>query len=277
LFTHKHVKVALSGDGADELFKGYNKHRALVLSESAGNRLFSRTFSSLLGAGSRQGKIKNRIRQLKKFATLTKLPDIGKQKFLASVAGNPECMALLKHSVPSFYFDSLFHVSESLQAFPLEDTFDLQTVLADDMLVKADRFSMRHGLELRNPFMDYRVVEYALNLPQRQKISRREQKIILRKTFGHLLPAKTVNRGKKGFELPLQKWLNGYLQEKLKRDFLDEEKIRADGILNPAQVKAIMQEAGSENPGDSPARLWAVIVFNSWLNQYQEFITPATH
>lgn len=159
--TKQHVKVALSGDGADELFKGYYKHKALVLCGSERNKLFVRALSGVFSGkkSSRDGMINNKVRQFKKFEHLIQLPDIEKQKFLATISGHAECATLVNEGVSSLYFDSLFKQSESFAEFALEDTFDMQTVLADDMLVKTDRFSMRHGLEVRNPFLDYRVDE----------------------------------------------------------------------------------------------------------------------
>lgn len=212
-YTRQHVKVALSGDGADELFKGYNKHRALLLSKNYGNRLFARTAAFILSRAknSRQGALQNKLRQLKKFNRLAGLSEVQKQQFLASISDHNDCESLLKAPAGDGYFSSLFGTTSTYQNFRFEDTFDIQTVLADDMLVKADRFSMRHGLEIRNPFLDYRVVEYALNLPDTEKIAGSGQKLILKREFAHLLPPEIFTRSKKGFEVPLQKWLSNQI------------------------------------------------------------------
>ena len=275
-FTSDHVKVALSGDGADELFKGYNKHRALLLSDNTATQVLGRFLSTMLNknSGSRDGAVNNKVRQIKRFAQLARLPDAEKLKFLASVSTNAECMTLLKHSVPSFYFDSLFTLSERMSNFSLQDASDLQVVLPDDMLVKADRFSMRHGIEIRTPFLDYRIAEYALNLPQRLKINRRHQKIILKKTFAHLLPHDIIPRGKKGFELPLQSWLSKNLRSRIDNEWLHPEKLAAEGILDPVKVRKICTQVYSDDPGDSPAQLWAVIVFEHWLDNFKEYVAP---
>lgn len=262
--TRKHVTVALSGDGADELFKGYNKHRALMLSESAGNRFFARAAAFVAGRGSRDGKLNNKLRQLKKFATLAGLSETEKQKFLASISTGDDCHRLLKYNFSETYFDSLFETYKSFERFSFEDTFDIHTVLADDMLVKADRFSMQHGLEIRNPFLDYRVVEFALNLSKNEKINSKGQKLILRKEFEGLLPPEIFSRSKKGFELPLQKWLSGPLKSKIENTLLSRERIEDEKILNWPRVKQIMDSAFSDNPGDDAAKLWALVVFQGW-------------
>jgi len=273
-YTKKHVKVALSGDGADELFKGYNKHKALLMSRSRRNNVLAKSMSVVFpfDKNSRDGYLNNKLRQLKKFNALTKLSSTEQQKFLASISDHKACEQLLRGKTAAAYFDDLFKTTESLSRFNLEDTFDIQTVLADDMLVKADRFSMQQGIEIRNPFLDYRVVEFALNLDKDQKISRAQQKIILKNSFAHLLPKEIFNRSKKGFELPLQKWLSNNLRSKLETEWLNQEKIEAEEILDYTQVEALKNQMFSGNAGDSAAKLWAVIIFESWLNNFKNYI-----
>ncbi|MBL7922404.1 MAG: asparagine synthase (glutamine-hydrolyzing) [Bacteroidia bacterium] len=273
-FTKQFVKVALSGDGADELFKGYNKHKALLMSENSLNMLIAGTASPLLSisSGSREGTLANKTRQLKKFNALVKLSSTEKQKFLASISTQKETDQLLKTKIRTAYFDNLFKTNQSLHNFELEDTFDLQTVLADDMLVKADRFSMQHGIEIRNPFLDYRVVEFALNLEKNKKISRNEQKIILKKSFNQLLPFEIFTRSKKGFEVPLHKWLTGKFNSEIENKILNKEKIKAEDILNYEAIEGLIKKMHSKNPGDSAAKLWAVIVFESWLTNFKDYI-----
>lgn len=273
-FTKQFVKVALSGDGADELFKGYNKHKALLMSENSLNKLIAGTTSPLLSlsSGSREGTLANKTRQLKKFNALVKLSSIEKQKFLASISTQKETDQLLKTKISTAYFDSLFKTNQSLHNFKLEDTFDLQTVLADDMLVKADRYSMQHGIEIRNPFLDYRVVEFALNLEKNKKISRNEQKIILKKSFEQLLPSEIFTRSKKGFEVPLHKWLTGKFNSEIENKILNKEKIKTEDILNYEAIEGMIKKMHSKNPGDSAAKLWAVIVFESWFTNFKDYI-----
>lgn len=265
-YTKQHVKVALSGDGADELFKGYNKHRALLLDKNPLNRAVARLAGSLASGGnhSRHGKLSNKLRQLKKFNQLAGLSNTDKQKLLATISSHDECVALIKPAFSNNSFEDLFKNTESFMAFTFEDTFDIQTVLADDMLVKADRFSMQHGIEIRNPFLDYRVVEFAMNLPEEQKINKHGQKLILKNSFADLLPPEIFTRSKKGFELPLQKWLSNQLRAKVEQDWLNQSRIESEGILNYVQVKAIQDKAFSANPGDSAAKLWAILVFQAW-------------
>lgn len=275
--TKKHVKVALSGDGADELFKGYNKHKALVLSESNSTKLLTKLISPFARSisESRQGNIQNKVRQLKKLDQLMDLNSTDKQSFLAQISSNYEVQKLLSNKVNESYFNSLFNVNEVYSSFKLEDTFDLQTVLKDDMLVKADRFSMQHGLEIRNPFLDYRIVEYALNLRSDKKINSKYQKIILRESFAKLLPQEIFNRSKKGFELPLWKWLNNELKHDVQSKWLNKELINDQKLFNYSQIELLLKQLFSNNPGDSAAKVWALIVFQNWYLQNKQYIIHA--
>lgn len=272
-YTKQHVKVALSGDGADELFKGYNKHKAILLSKSKSSKFITSAVHSLssLFPESRQGNLKNRSRQITKFKKLITLNDKVKQQFLAQICDGQEANALLKKRQSSAYFNSLFKPSK-IFPFPLEDTFDLEVVLKDDMLVKADRFSMLNGIEIRSPFLDHRIVNYALNLGHKEKINRTGQKIILRKKFEHLLPKEVFMRKKKGFELPLWKWLNAELREEIENKWLSKKIITEQNIFNYDEVEKLKAKLFSNNPGDSAARVWALIVFQNWYMQNKSYI-----
>lgn len=273
-YTKRQVTVALSGDGADELFKGYNKHKALFLSQSTSTKLAANAlypFTKLLPE-SRQGVIPNKLRQLSKFKNLIGLNEKEKQQFLAQISTDQELQKLFKHKYSTSYFNNLFNTNFAFKQFKLVDAFDLQTVLKDDMLVKADRFSMQHGLEIRNPFLDYRVMEYALNLNNNEKINKRGQKLILQKEFGHLIPKQIFERTKKGFELPLWKWLNHELRNEIETKWLSKELINEQGIFNYGHIDLIKKKLFSKSPGDSAAKTWALIVFQHWYLQNKKYI-----
>lgn len=272
-YTKQHVKVALSGDGADELFMGYNKHRAEFLSNKFVYKNLVPAFLPVydLVQGSRNSKFGNKIRQLKRFAEAVKLNP--KERFMswACISNQTEVNALLNRREKTD-FDSLFKEPFEQSTFNQVNYADLKIVLADDMLVKADRMSMQHGLEIRNPFLDYRVVEMAMNLPMHQKINGTHQKVILRNNFKHLLPAAIFTRSKKGFELPLWKWLKKELSTEINANWLSEQKIKEQGLFNYDTIQQLKNKLLSNNPGDAPAQIWALIVFNQWYENYREFV-----
>ncbi len=273
-YTAQHVKVALSGDGADELFKGYQKHKALYLAKSGSRKILTKAVYPLgkLLKESREGYLSNKWRQIKKFNHLLHLKDIEKLQFLAQISHHHEVEHLLLNKKTGNYFQNLFQSSKVFSAFSINNTFDIQTVLKDDMLVKADRFSMQHGLEIRNPFLDYRVVEFALNLSEKEKINATQQKLILHKTFRELLPTQIFERRKKGFEMPLRKWMTSVLKNDIETKWLDKNTIEKQQLFNYNYITQLKQKAFSANPGDSAAKLWALVVFQNWYLQNKDYI-----
>lgn len=272
-YTKQHVKVALSGDGADELFMGYNKHKAEFLSNQFLYKNLLPAFSPIynLMIGSRNSGFGNKIRQIKRFAEAVKLSPMDRYISWACISNQTECDNLIKQK-NIYSFDSVFEDAFSQSQFNPVNYADLKIVLSDDMLVKADRMSMQHGLEIRNPFLDYRVVEMAMNLPMHQKINANEQKVILRTHFKHLLPQRIFSRSKKGFELPLWKWLKNELKPDIENKWLSREYILEQGLFNYSAIEELKQKLVSNNPGDAPAKIWALIVFQQWYKKHIHFI-----
>ena len=274
-YTRLHVKVALSGDGADELFKGYHKHKALYYTKSGGRKTLVKMiypFGKLIKE-SREGAISNKWRQLKKFHHLMHLSERQQLDFLAQISSHNETEQLILTEHNSDYFNRLFNKSSLFPDHPLQNTFDLEVVLKDDMLVKADRFSMRHGLEIRNPFLDYRIVEYALKLHDQKKISALGQKLILKDIFKDLLPAQIFERRKKGFELPLRKWMMQSMRNEIEKHWLSREFIDEQKVFRYTSVNDIKQRAFSSNPGDSAAKLWALVIFQNWYLRHKHHLS----
>ncbi|MBK7668666.1 MAG: asparagine synthase (glutamine-hydrolyzing) [Sphingobacteriaceae bacterium] len=197
-YTKKHVKVALSGDGADELFMGYNKHKAELLSRKFSSKALSPMMSPVLSLlpDSRNKSFSNKVRQLKRFSKSVNLKAEDRYINWACISNEKEVNDLLL-SKSNHSFNDLFSEAFTQKNFNPVNYADLKIVLADDMLVKADRMSMQHGLEIRNPFLDYRVVEFAMNLAENKKISNQGQKLILKESFKDLLPKEIFSRKKK--------------------------------------------------------------------------------
>jgi asparagine synthase (glutamine-hydrolysing) len=272
-YTVKHAKVALSGDGADELFMGYNKHKAELLSDKFFYNTILPLISPMLGlfAGSRNSGFSNKIRQARRFADAVKLDPMHRYIHWACISRDKEVEAIIKKSYSS-EFENIFSPSFQQKKFNPVNHADLNIVLADDMLVKADRMSMQHGLEIRNPFLDYRVVEYAMNLPVENKITGAGQKLILRNEFRSLLPDEIFTRKKKGFELPLWKWLNQELKHDIENKWLSKDVIEEQNLFFYPAIKELKDELFSSSPGDAPAKVWALIVFQNWYSNFKEFI-----
>jgi asparagine synthase (glutamine-hydrolysing) len=160
--------------------------------------------------------------------------------------------------------------------FPLEDKttllqyLDLKLYLQDAILVKMDRASMACSLEVRAPFLDYELVEFVMNLPSSLKLRRFTSKYLLKKVMKDFLPKEVIHRKKKGFGVPIAKWVKGPLKE-LFGDLLSYERIEKEGFLNPNYVTSLLQDHLSGKK-DNRKQLWTLLVWELWLNRYHPSI-----
>ena len=270
MHTRKHVTVALSGDGADEIFAGYNKHAAELKVRAGGfgaNLVMSaHPFLNQLPK-SRNNKTGNRIRQLHKFAEGMKLENKERYWQWAKFAGfeGDEIFARdnkeRNKEADKRKKEILKYVNADYNSILLTD---LQLVLENDMLVKVDRMSMSHSLEVRVPFLDNKVVDFAFSLPVNFKIDSSHRKKILKDTFKNYLPEELFNRGKKGFEVPLLNWFKTDLKSMIINDLLSNEFIKEQKIFNLAEIKKIKTKLFSNSPDDAVEKVWALIVFQYW-------------
>jgi asparagine synthase (glutamine-hydrolysing) len=136
------------------------------------------------------------------------------------------------------------------------------------MLTKVDLMSMSCSLEVRVPFLDVEVVNFIFSLPDEYKITRGLRKRILQDAFRDLLPPELYNRPKKGFEVPLLKWFRKEMKSMINDDLLSKEFITTQGIFDLAEVEKLKSRLFSADPGDVHARIWALIVFQSWFKKY---------
>jgi asparagine synthase (glutamine-hydrolysing) len=140
----------------------------------------------------------------------------------------------------------------------------MNLVLPNDMLMKVDLMSMAQGLEVRVPFLDYNVVNFAFSLPDDYKINSSGRKRILRDTFRDILPAELYHRPKKGFEVPLLKWFRREMKTLIDDDLLSKTFVEQQNIFNYNEILKLKKQLFSNNPGDIHARIWGLIVFQWW-------------
>jgi asparagine synthase (glutamine-hydrolysing) len=268
--TSKHVKVALSGDGADEMFAGYNKHRAeYIARRSSWLKPIAHLMKPVaeMVPSSRNTYFGNKSRQFLRFEEALQLEPAERYWQWCSITNEIDAKRMMKATYDTLEYG---HRKASLtrdikNGKDLTDVLlaDMKMVLAGDMLVKADRMSMAHGLEVRNPFLDVMVVDFAFGLPSSAKIDRRMRKKILQNAFRGLLPAELYNRPKKGFEVPLLKWMRTGLETRLDR-LLEKEWIEHQGLFDYEEISLLRKKLASNSPGDAPARLWALMAFQEW-------------
>lgn len=277
--TKEKASVALSGDGADELFSGYQKHAAFYKAMKGGMTV--NAVQALLPVWkrlpkSRNGFISNKIRQLQRFAEGSNLNIRDRYWAWATFANKQEALGLMHDRLKN---DLSVEKAEARRRIYLEnipDTYDMndllyadmQLVLTNDMLTKVDLMSMANGLEVRVPFLDHEVVKFAFQLPESAKINGAMKKRILQDAFRDELPPELYNRPKHGFEVPLLKWFRHELKDLIQNNLLKDAFIAEQGIFNPEAVKNLKKQLYSQNPGDVHARIWALIVFQYWWKKY---------
>lgn len=270
--TRKQATVALSGDGADELLGGYNKHAAFYRALHPG--LAEKTVAVLrplwwLLPKSRHAPFSNTARQLNRFAAGTTLSSIDRYWYWASFATGRQADRMLR---PGLRTESHFaeRRQELLRSIPSTETLndilltDMRLVLPNDMLTKVDRMSMAHGLEIRNPFLDVNVVDFLFTLPDHFKIDRGMRKKLLQDAFRDVLPPELYNRPKKGFEVPLLKWMRRDLKGVIRDELLSKAFIEDQGIFDYREIRKLKSQLFAISPGDIHARMWGLVVFQWW-------------
>jgi asparagine synthase (glutamine-hydrolysing) len=273
--TRNQVTVALSGDGADELFGGYNKHRAEYFLRNNTIKTKALQYTGFIWDAlpkSRNTWAGNKVRQLHRFAEGASLSASERYWRWCAFTDEQRAFDLLKS--PLNKIDYTHRKSEILQGITNSGSFnevlltDTQLVLQNDMLTKVDMMSMANGLEVRSPFLDYEIVNFAFTLPVSSKIDTTQQKKILRDTFRSQLPPELFNRPKKGFEVPLLNWFNTELRSLITDDLLNDDYIEAQGIFNVEAVKALKKQLFSNSPQEATARTWGLIVFQYWYKKH---------
>ena len=269
-YTKEKVTVALSGDGADELFSGYNKHEALRIASQSSLK------NSIVKAGkpfykflpqSRQNKIGNLGRQLDKYAKGLSLSEKDRYISWASFMASLQAQSLVKNN------DLFSDRSKNLLPFEVKSMNDVlyadfNLVLTNDMLKKVDSMSMANSLEVRTPFLQHDLVAYVFSLPEEYKIDKTSRKKILKDAFASDLPSELANRPKHGFEVPLLKWFKNEMKGYLTQNVFNRELIEAQGFLNWNEVNKIAQQLNSSSPKDAVSATWALVVFQHWIKKW---------
>jgi asparagine synthase (glutamine-hydrolysing) len=273
------VTVALSGDGADEMLGGYNKHAAELRLQTSGllrNMAgMARPLLEVLpkSRNSRSGNLSRKLYKLSKIAALSAkerywatagfYPGIPPHPFFLHPLSEQELTTYEteRQELIRFISDTSANMSQVLMS-------DMHLVLGGDMLVKVDRMSMANSLEVRNPFLDYRVVNHVMSQPAEYRIDKHRRKKMLIDTFGHFLPPELLRRSKMGFEIPLLNWLRKDLRPLIEEDLLSGEFIHHQGLFQYAPISALIKKLHSSDPDDSVARIWGLLVFQHWWKKH---------
>jgi len=277
--TRQNVTVALSGDGGDELFAGYNRYVARRLAYYY-NKLpeflrdkFLNKFLSMFPENSKY-YAKSVIKKAKLFVSMASRIDQDPLEVLPVVFSEQDRNKLLTRDFidqlrrsQKTEGDEIRNISENfrfLDEISHMMWVDLHTYLPDDIFVKVDRMSMAHSLEVRSPFMDYEVVEFICSLPIEYKLKGITTKYILRAAMNEALPRIVLERSKQGFSVPLAVWFKNKLSN-LSREYM-LSKGTAE-LLNLERIKQLLAEH-QEGKKDNSHRLWTLLIFCKWWNEY---------
>jgi asparagine synthase (glutamine-hydrolysing) len=276
--TRKHVTVALSGLGGDEIAGGYERYLGMAFMQYyrklpgfVRNSIVSNLVRSI--PDSKAGKHFNN--RLKRFAAFSDLPyDQAYFSFVSEYPDNvkislfsDDVLTSLRQSKSTFsYFDEYAEESGCGDDLNKLLYIDMNTYLVDDLLTLSDRMSMQHSLEMRVPFLDHTIVEHFAQVNQNLKIHGFSKKIILKKIAENLLPNKLIYRKKKGFSVPLVLWFRGKLKPYV-LEILNEKSIKKAGLLNAESVNNILNQhfGGQENNDE---KIWALMCLMIWYNKY---------
>jgi asparagine synthase (glutamine-hydrolysing) len=276
--AREHVKVALSGDGGDELFGGYNRYfwsdtilrtmRVLPYPLRRTAAAICRGVPSaaaeacgaMLPRGLRPARIGEKTRKLAEILELVDEDEV----YRRLVSQWPDPQTAMGDELRPFpaarrLADVAIDPIERMQAL------DSVTYLPDDILTKVDRATMSVGLEARVPLLDHRVVEFAWRLPPALKVQGKTGKLPLRRILYRRLPRALVDRPKQGFAIPLAQWLRGPLRP-WAEELLAEHRLRATGFLDPRVVRARWSEHVAATR-DWSAAIWTVLVLMAWLDR----------
>ncbi len=252
----KKVTMTLSGDGGDELFLGYGAYNWASRMNNPLLKYGHNFASSFLKMGSNKYK---RVSNLLSYPSNTFIQShlFSQEQYFFSVQ---ELNLLLKSEVSNLNFSQFLQpTNRKLSSVEKQALFDLHYYLPDDLLVKVDRASMQNSIEARVPLLDYRIVEFALNLPQNYKKKGSCSKFLLKEVLFDYIPKEFFDRPKWGFSIPLDKWMMNELKEEIEAYiFLENE------FINTNYVK-LLYKRFCNNETFLYQRIWAIYVFNKFL------------
>ena len=275
--ARRHVTVVLSGDGGDELFGGYDRylpHPRIVAFDRYSPRALRRV-ATLAAAGLPHGtRGRNFLRHVGRdhrgryvdsirFFGADEKPDLLSRAVRAQLGPDDPETRLARH------FERFGHLAWPSQMM----RFDAETYLPEDVLTKVDRMSMAHSIESRVPLLDNEVVAFASALPSAMKIANGRRKHVLKEVAATLLPREILERRKQGFGVPLGTWFRGNLRDLFGDTLLSPSSLQR-GYFQPLFVRQILDEH-LRGTRDHTLRLWQLVVFEKWLQQYVDHDSAA--
>ncbi|HET7760131.1 MAG TPA: asparagine synthase (glutamine-hydrolyzing) [Gaiellaceae bacterium] len=263
------VKVALSGEGSDELFGGYYTYVADLLAERFGGvAAAARPLAERLPTSTRKVSFDYKAKRFTRSAHLPALERHHGWKEIFSADVRAELTGRRSAFDPLVTYRERFASSQGHELLTRLQDVDFGLYLVDDLLTKTDRASMAWSLEARVPFMDTVVSNFAFSLPAKHKVRGLSKKRLLRQAVEPLLPREVVHGRKRGFSIPAAAWLRGDL-EPFARETLSAETLRRQGFFEPGVVHRLLDEHVSGRE-DLSRQLWGLLAFTLWHERHVE-------
>ncbi len=278
MLSRKHITVALSGDGGDELFLGYDTYKAYKISKLFRwipdflNGFIINSLS-LIPASSKRISLEFKLKKF--FSALKYKPEISNYLWWGAYPPHLKEKLFNKDVLNKINMKNSFEPIDYYEPYlkmlkdPLDrvNFLDLHLYLQDDLLPKVDRMSMANSLEVRVPFLDHRVVELALSIKNNLRLKGLNTKYILKRAMNEFIPPPLKKRPKIGFDIPLGPWLRNELKDYM-LELLDKKKIEEDGIFNYEFIDKIIKDHLSKK-NNNRQLLWPLIIFQNWKNIYK--------
>ena len=272
--TKRHVTVALSGEGADELFGGYLTYRANRLAHPA--RRLPAGLLRWAAAGLRHWPVSDEKisfeYMLKRFVEGCGMAPGRGHVYWNGTFSDAEKASLVSPPGPGTLDGILQELTLAGDDLAAYLWFDQKYFLPDDILMKVDRMSMAHAIEVRPPFLDHRIVEFAASLPWHIKIRGSRQKVILKEMMKDKLPPSILRRKKVGFDIPAHQWLRGPLRTLL-LDTLTSGASEHAGLFHPGAIEAHMRRH-LERRANIGYHLWGLMILFLWMRRWRIQSTP---
>lgn len=264
--TRQAVKVALSGDGGDEIFGGYPKYKQIRVAQylkyfpKASRKVFAKIINKIPNDSIKKSSEALQFNHTDEL--LLWMTSIWKPNELGNLLSFP--MAEI-NDIP--IYKNYGYYSENDPVLKMM-RIDLQMYLCEDIMVKVDRTSMANSLETRAPMLDFHFVEFMNSLPLSIRMKRNQPKYLIKKLLSKYVPQQLWDRPKRGFSIPVASWLRHELNDFF-NDYVNEKKIKEIGLLNWNSLSKFI-DANMNNGRHFPQKLFSVLIFNLWHSKYFE-------
>jgi asparagine synthase (glutamine-hydrolysing) len=267
--TREHVTVALSGEGADELFGGYNtyladKYARTLRRVPAPLRRLALQALQLWPVSDEKISLEYK---LKRFLSGSLLAPVEAHFYWNGTFSNAERARLLRRAHPPDFDARMTDAAAGSGELNRYLWLDQLNYLPDDILYKCDRMSMAHSLEVRPPFLAHRIVEFAASLPEELKVRGSRLKFVLRELMRDKLPPAILKRRKEGFDIPAHEWFRGPLRGLL-LETVNRSAIKRAGVFRPGAIDSIIQ-IHMDRRANFGYHLWGLLILFLWMERWK--------